>query len=88
MKRRRVDIDVSDHAVLRFMEREFDIDVDAVRQHMRSLAINAAELGAVAVAVGRVKLVIQETKPTSDKRPKVVVTTALTRSSGLGRSFK
>jgi hypothetical protein len=49
---------VSDHAVLRYLERAHGLDVEAVRAHLAGHTINAQRLGASAVVIGKVKLVI------------------------------
>lgn len=60
MKRRDIKLHVSDHAVLRYLERRHGVDVEAVRRHLAGLAVNAAELGAVAVRVEAVRLFLRE----------------------------
>ncbi|EAU40183.1 hypothetical protein FP2506_11522 [Fulvimarina pelagi HTCC2506] len=50
---------VSDHAVLRYLEREHGLDVSAVRQHLADTARPAAEIGAIAVQVEKVRLLFQ-----------------------------
>ncbi len=47
---------ITDHAILRYLERAHGLDVDAVRRHMVGLAATAGELGAIAVTVENVKL--------------------------------
>lgn len=61
MKRRSVELHVSDHAVLRYLERRHGIDTEAVRRHLHGLALNAAELGAVAVRAEGVRIFLRET---------------------------
>lgn len=92
MRRRKVQIDVSDHAVLRFLEREFGVNVDAVRDHIAGLARNGAELGALGVKTGRVKLICREPCQQTvhqdgegEAVDKVVVVTALHRSDPIRR---
>tara|TARA_R110002020_G_scaffold15555_35_gene55448 strand:- start:23149 stop:23427 length:279 start_codon:yes stop_codon:yes gene_type:complete len=75
MKRRATELTVSDHAVLRYLEREHGLDVEAVRSHLARPALHAAELGAVAVQIERIKLVIRTVEP-----GRAVVVTALHRS--------
>ena len=58
MKRVPTHVRISDHAVLRYLEREHGLDVDGVREHLGKVAQPAAELGAVAVQVERVKLIL------------------------------
>lgn len=46
-------VEISDHAIIRFMERVKDIDMDIIRAEMRTPALQAAvELGAP-VVIGR-----------------------------------
>jgi phage baseplate assembly protein gpV len=51
--------DVSDHAVLRYLERAHRLDVEAVRRHLAGLTVTAVRLGAIAVTVENVKLVLK-----------------------------
>lgn len=53
-------IHVTDHAVLRFLERRHGLDVELVREHLAGKAVNAVRLGAVAVTVDNIKLVIRD----------------------------
>ncbi|MCO5059662.1 MAG: hypothetical protein M9905_17630 [Rhizobiaceae bacterium] len=53
-------IRVTDHAVLRYLERAHGLDVDAVRRHLSGKVLNGARLGAVAVTIENVKLVLRE----------------------------
>lgn len=50
---------VTDHAVLRYLERAHGLDVDAVRRHLSGRVETGARLGAVGVTIERVKLVLQ-----------------------------
>lgn len=68
------DLRVTDHAVLRWLERECGVDVEAVRRHIAGLAIDGARLGAVGVLVGRVRIAIEQTQEPP------AVTTVLKRS--------
>jgi hypothetical protein len=61
MKRRDVSLHVSDHAVLRYLERCHGVDIETVRRHLAGLAVNAAELGAVAVRTDAVRLFLRDT---------------------------
>ena len=79
MKPRDVNLDVTDHAVLRYLERQHGLDVEAVRRHVAGLAVNGAVLGAVGVAVDEVRLVLAEQPSVAGRRPYVVVVTALKR---------
>ncbi|RLQ88895.1 hypothetical protein [Notoacmeibacter ruber] len=63
MTRRRVH--VTDHAVLRYLERAHGLDVEAVRNHLAGLAGNGARLGATAVIVEKVKLVLIQSNGTT-----------------------
>lgn len=85
MRRRHINLQVSDHAVLRYLERRHGIDVDAVRRHLAGLATNAAELGAVAVRADQVRLFLREAAA-SEGRLQVTVTTVRTPGArrGLG----
>jgi hypothetical protein len=65
---------VSDHAVLRYLERAHGLDVEAVRKHLAGLTVTAVRLGAIAVTVENVKLVIH---PHRDGSGRPIVTTAL-----------
>ncbi|MEY9717878.1 phage baseplate assembly protein gpV [Sinorhizobium fredii] len=47
---------ITDHAILKYLERAHGLDVDAVRRHMSGLAATAVELGAIAVTIESVKL--------------------------------
>ncbi|MAA97802.1 MAG: hypothetical protein CMN87_15515 [Stappia sp.] len=49
---------VTDHAVLRYLERAHGLDVDAVRAHIAGRAMTAAELGALAVKIEGVRFVL------------------------------
>jgi len=51
-------IRVTDHAVLRYLEREHGLDVDAVRNHIAGLAATGVQLEAISVKVERVKLLL------------------------------
>ena len=86
MSRREVEVNVSDHAVLRFLERQFALDVAAIKRHICGLTRNGAELGAIGIQVGRVKFVCRDApalEPQAMQR--VVVVTALDRSNTITR---
>jgi hypothetical protein len=53
---------VTDHAVLRYLERRHGLDVEALRRHLAGLTVNAVRLGAVAVTIENIKLVLAETR--------------------------
>lgn len=69
---------VTDHAVLRYLERAHDLDVEAIRRHLSGLAVNAARLGASAVTIENVKLVLRT-------HPDVVSVVTVIRPSWPGR---
>ncbi len=52
------DIHVTDHAVLRYLERAHGLDVDAVRRHLAGRVKTGARLGAIGVTIEKVKLVL------------------------------
>lgn len=64
-------IRVTDHAVLRYLERAHGLDVDAVRRHLSGKVETGARLGAVGVTVENVKFVLEH------HQLEVVVVTAL-----------
>lgn len=51
---------VTDHAVLRYLERAHGLDVAAVRRHLAGKVLTGARLGAVGVTIENVKLVLRE----------------------------
>lgn len=53
-------VNVTDHAVLRYLERAHGLNVADVRRHLSGRAMNGAALGAVGVAVENVKLVLRD----------------------------
>ncbi len=60
MKRREVRLHVTDHAVLRYLERVHGLDVEALRDHIGDLAKIGAEYQASSVVVGKVRIIIDE----------------------------
>lgn len=62
---------VTDHAILRYLERAHGLDVEAVRRHIAERCATGAELRAASVIVERVKFVL------ADRGSKTVVVTAL-----------
>lgn len=50
---------VTDHAVLRYLQSAYGLDVEAVRQHIAGRAATAVELGAIAVKIDGVKLLLR-----------------------------
>ena len=53
-------IRVSDHAILRYLERARGLDVEAVRDHIAGRMVNGARLHAVGVTIEKVKFVLQQ----------------------------
>ncbi len=51
---------VTDHAILRYLERAHGLDVEAVRRHIASRCATGAELRATTVIVERVKFVLAD----------------------------
>ncbi|SON55794.1 hypothetical protein HDIA_2253 [Hartmannibacter diazotrophicus] len=47
---------VTDHAVVRYLERVHGLDVAAVREHIAGRAATAVELGAIAVQIEGVRM--------------------------------
>lgn len=60
MTSRRPSVDVSDHAVLCWLERIECVDVEALRRHIQRSAEIAEDYGAPAVIVGSARLVIRK----------------------------
>jgi hypothetical protein len=54
-------VHVTDHAVLRYLERAHGLDVEAIRAHLAGRALTGAQLGAAAVVVDGIKLVLRDT---------------------------
>lgn len=52
-------IRVTDHAVLRYIERRHGIDVDALRSHIATLAVTGVAHGASAVLTEGVRIVLR-----------------------------
>lgn len=67
-------IHVTDHAVLRYLERAHGLDVDVIKAHIAGRVATGARLGAVGVTIENVKLVLRRN---TDDRAVVSVTTAL-----------
>lgn len=82
MKKRKVEVSVSDHAVLRWLEREHDLDITSVRAHIRGVVQSGAEYHALSVRLGRVKFMLRDLElpnDADDAKQAVVVTTLLNR---------
>ncbi len=80
MKRRAVALTITDHAVLRYLERAFAVDVERIRRHLAGRAMNAAELRAAAVCFETIRLVLADNGTAEDGAADVAATTALHRS--------
>lgn len=81
MKRRRVRIRVTDHAVIRYLERGMGINVAVLRAHIAGLAENGAELGAVGMKLDGFKIVmVDENAPDIEGAQRVVIPTVLDAS--------
>jgi len=52
-------VHVTDHAIIRYLERAHGLDVDAVRRHLAGRLVTGARLGAIGVTIDNVKLVLQ-----------------------------
>lgn len=52
-------VHVTDHAILRWLEREHGVDVEAIREHLAGVAANGVRLGAAGVKIGKVKLILR-----------------------------
>lgn len=51
-------IHVTDHAILRYLERAHGLDVELIRRHIAGRCATAAQLGAIGVTVEGVKFVL------------------------------
>lgn len=51
---------VTDHAILRYLERAHGLDTMVVRRYLSGRATNAARLGAIGVTIDGVKLVLRD----------------------------
>lgn len=86
LKRRAAIPEVSDHAVLRWLERAHGLDVKGVKLLIAGKVQNAAELGAVAVVVDKVRFILREH---DSAKGRVAVTTTLETGQrrGLGVDY-
>lgn len=50
---------VPDHAVLRYLERKHNVDIEAIRRHIRELVTRGVEKNGDAVVVDGVKFVLR-----------------------------
>lgn len=62
MKRNSHPVEVTDHAVLRYIERALSIDVEEVRQTIADKCATGVELGAMSVRVDGVRFMLQKHK--------------------------
>jgi hypothetical protein len=90
MKRREVDLEVSDHAVLRYLERAFGLDVEAVRAMIAGKALTAAQLDACSVVTDGVRFMLRDHSdgPGASGAARVVVATVLRRDQRRGGGDK
>lgn len=79
MKRRRVSIRVTDHAVIRYLERGLGVDVEALRAHIADIATDAAKLGAIGLKHDSIELVIEPDGSGRDGAARVTIPTVLER---------
>lgn len=49
---------VTDHAIVRYLERARGIDIDPIRRHIADLAVRGVEAGATGVIIEDVKLIL------------------------------
>lgn len=84
MKRRPVALSVTDHAVIRYMERALGINVGVLRAHIAGLAENGAELGAVGIKIEHYKIVAVHTEKTVRDDERLVVIPTVLEAQMLG----
>lgn len=78
MKRRAARIEVSDHAVMRWLELQHGLDVRAVRRLIADKVRNGAQFEAVAVVVDNLRFVLRDRDDVPPGLPpKVTVTTTM-----------
>lgn len=80
MKRSKAAIEVTDHAVLRWLERVNGVDINAIRRHLAGEVMAGAELGATAVRIGNHKYCLVKDGKTSSGETVVVLTTVYRNS--------
>lgn len=51
---------VTDHAIIRYLERRHGVDIEELRRHIAALAVSGVETGATGVIVEGIKLVLIE----------------------------
>jgi hypothetical protein len=74
MKQRQVNVTVTDHAVIRYLEAQHGIDLEPLRAEMAGLATTAAQLKASSIAVGRVRMVLIDGEATDEGQKVSLVT--------------
>ena len=50
---------VSDHAVLRYLERQHGVEIERIRDHIRGLCVSGVRYGAAGVIAEDVKFILQ-----------------------------
>ncbi|MEM1370593.1 MAG: hypothetical protein AAGG72_00035 [Pseudomonadota bacterium] len=86
MKRRRVRIRVTDHAVIRYMERGLGINVAMLRAHIAGLAENGAELGAHGIKRDGFKIVAEDVETRDMTEGQMVVIPTILEDQWLGEA--
>jgi Iap family predicted aminopeptidase len=79
VKRRAVEVEVSDHAVLRWLEREHGLDVGAVKAMIAGIVKDGAELEAASVVLGHVRFVLKDRTGLEGEASGIVVVTTAKR---------
>jgi hypothetical protein len=74
-------ITVTDHAILRYLERILEIDLDALREAIRRQAADAASIGAKSITKDGVTLVLEPSTTAG-----IVVKTVITHKMRRGNS--
>ena len=73
--------DVTDHAVLRYLERGHGLDISFFRRHISELCANGARFGASAVVVEDVKFVLVNGRVVTTVAPDAFVFPAVVKTS-------
>jgi hypothetical protein len=85
VKPRRAIVKISDHALLRFLERQHGVDIEAIRRGMAAGLEPVAALGAAELSVGKVKLLLKTIAKYDDGTPVMMCVTVLKRgTAGVG----
>lgn len=77
MKRQPAAPEISDRAVIRWLERVYNLDLSAVREHLAGKAMTGAEYGATAVRIDGLKLLLAKDGEVANGDPYVVMTTVI-----------